>query len=48
MQEKVARRAESLYRLASGHPPFLSMPDELADVLDQALTKAGMQKTATM
>jgi pimeloyl-ACP methyl ester carboxylesterase len=40
MQEKFARRAGSLYRLASGHSPFLSMPDELADVLDQILAKA--------
>jgi pimeloyl-ACP methyl ester carboxylesterase len=39
-QENFARRAGSLYRLASGHSPFLSVPDELADVLDQALTKA--------
>jgi pimeloyl-ACP methyl ester carboxylesterase len=42
MQEKFARRVGSLYRLASGHSPFLSMPGELADVLDQALTKAGV------
>jgi hypothetical protein len=34
-------RAGSLRRLASGHSPFLSMPGELADVLDQALTPAG-------
>jgi pimeloyl-ACP methyl ester carboxylesterase len=45
MQEKFALRAGSLYRLDSGHSPFLSMPDELADVLDQALTKAGEQQT---
>ena len=37
MQEKFALRAGSLRRLASGHSPFLSMPDELADVLDQTL-----------
>jgi hypothetical protein len=42
MQEKFARRAGSLYRLASGHSPFLSMPDELADVLDRTLTKVGI------
>jgi pimeloyl-ACP methyl ester carboxylesterase len=41
LQEQFALRAGSRYRLASGHSPFLSMPDELADVLDQALTKAG-------
>ena len=41
LQEKFALRAGSLHRLASGHSPFLSMPGELADVLDQALAKAG-------
>jgi pimeloyl-ACP methyl ester carboxylesterase len=47
MQEKFALRAGSLYRLASGHSPFLSMPGELADVLDRALTEAGGQQTTT-
>jgi Alpha/beta hydrolase family len=46
-QEKFALRAGSLYRLARGHSPFLSMPDELAGLLDQSLTKAGGQQTTT-
>lgn len=41
MQEKFALRAGSLHRIASGHSPFLSVPGELADVLDQALARAG-------
>jgi hypothetical protein len=43
IQEKFARRAGSLYRAASGHSPFLSMTGELADVLDEALTKAASE-----
>jgi pimeloyl-ACP methyl ester carboxylesterase len=45
VQENFAQRAGSVYRLDSGHSPFLSMPGELADVLDRALIKAGVQQT---
>jgi pimeloyl-ACP methyl ester carboxylesterase len=40
LQEDFARRAGSVHRLASGHSPFLSMPGELADLLDQVLSQA--------
>lgn len=32
-QEALAARSDEVHRLASGHSPFLSMPDELAAVL---------------
>ncbi|PWI20520.1 alpha/beta hydrolase [Streptomyces sp. Act143] len=34
-QEPFARRTGAAYRLPSGHTPLLSMPDKLADLLEQ-------------
>ncbi|MFJ8312953.1 MULTISPECIES: alpha/beta fold hydrolase [unclassified Streptomyces] len=34
LQERLAIRADSVRRLPSGHSPFLSMPDRLADLLN--------------
>ncbi|WKU49051.1 alpha/beta fold hydrolase [Streptomyces sp. VNUA116] len=40
-QERMAARAQSVHRLPSGHSPFLSMPDRLADLLVRNETAAG-------
>jgi hypothetical protein len=34
-QEKLAGRTGTIYHLASSHSPFLSMPEELATVLEK-------------
>jgi pimeloyl-ACP methyl ester carboxylesterase len=37
LQEKMARRADEIYRLASGHSPFLSGPFGLAEMLTEVI-----------
>jgi pimeloyl-ACP methyl ester carboxylesterase len=40
LQEILAGRATTAYRLASGHSPFLAVPAELADLIDEIVTGA--------
>ncbi|MFI9719791.1 alpha/beta hydrolase [Streptomyces sp. NPDC052396] len=40
-QERLAARAQSVHRLPSGHSPFLSMPERLADLLNYLHARPG-------